>query len=184
MSDFQRLTTGITGNVLDQIKAQLLLPSGIEPPAWIDGAEDWPADEILVARNGLIHLPTLASGGSYLRPLTPRFFTTAALDYAFDAAAPAPAEWLAFLNQLWPDDPQAVETLQEWLGYLLTPDTRQQKILLLVGPSGAARGRLPAWLGPGRTGERGRPDAGKPGDEFRIMAATRQERGHYPRCAA
>jgi putative DNA primase/helicase len=43
---------------------------------------------------------------------------------------------------LWPNDPQSIATLQEWFGYLLTLDTRQQKILLLVGPKRSGKGTI------------------------------------------
>jgi energy-coupling factor transporter ATP-binding protein EcfA2 len=43
---------------------------------------------------------------------------------------------------LWPGDAQSISTLQEWIGYLLTPDPRQQKILLLVGPRRSGKGTI------------------------------------------
>ena len=70
------------------------------------------------------------------------FYTTAALDFDFDAHAGEPAEWLKFLSQLWTDDPASVATLQEWIGYLLTLDTRQEKILLLIGPKRSGKGTI------------------------------------------
>ena len=75
-------------------------------------------------------------------PATPRFFTPVALDYDFDINAGPPEQWLAFLSQLWPDDPQSVATLQEWFGYCLTLDTRQQKILMMVGPKRSGKGTI------------------------------------------
>ena len=38
--------------------------------------------------------------------------------------------------------PTASPCLQEWFGYLLTPDTRQQKILMMVGPKRSGRGTI------------------------------------------
>src|SRR5262249_16435837 len=46
------------------------------------------------------------------------------------------------LAQLWPNDPQSIETLQDWLGYLLTQDTRQQKMLVIVGPRRSGKGTI------------------------------------------
>lgn len=65
---------------------------------------------------------------------TPRFFNAAALEFDFDASAPPPVEWLRFLEKLWPGDEARANLLQDWFGYLLTRDTSQQKILLVVGP--------------------------------------------------
>jgi putative DNA primase/helicase len=50
--------------------------------------------------------------------------------------------WLSFLNQLWPNDPESQGTLQEWMGYLLTPRTHLQKILMIVGPPRSGKGTI------------------------------------------
>ncbi len=140
---YSHLTTNIVGNVMEQLRAQTMLSTRMDSPAWIDEPPlPWPADEVLAAQNGLIHVPSLIGGQEHQLPATPRFLTTAALDYSFSLEAATPNEWLQFLNQLWPDDRQSIELLQEWCGYLLTPDTRQQKILLLVGPKRSGKGTI------------------------------------------
>lgn len=112
-------------------------------PAWIGGGEPpWPASEVLPARNGLIHLPSLVATQPCTVAPTPRFFTPYALDYDFDPSAPEPSGWMAFLRDLWPDDPESIATLQEWIGYLLTLDTSQQKILMLIGPKRSGKGTI------------------------------------------
>ena len=58
------------------------------------------------------------------------------------ATASEPAEWLDFLDRVWGDDRESIDCLQEWFGYLLTPDTRQQKILMMVGPKRSGRGTI------------------------------------------
>jgi putative DNA primase/helicase len=112
-------------------------------PSWLDGPDPFPADDVLPARNALIHLPGFVAGdpGSVIPP-TPRFFCPYSLDYDFDPAAPRPARWLAFLESLWPDDPELSGTLQEWFGHLLTPDTSHQKILMMIGPKRSGRGTI------------------------------------------
>jgi len=123
------------------------LESTIAPPAWLDGAEGPPASELVACTNGLLHLPT-----GELKPATPNLFNLNALPVAFDPAAPLPARWLQFLGQVWPNDPEAIATLQELAGYLLTPDTSQQKLFLIVGPKRSGKGTiarvLTALLGP------------------------------------
>ena len=137
------LTSNVTGNVLDVLKAKAILSGRTEPPTWIgDKSGPWPADEVLAAKNGLVHIPSLVAEGSYTIPPTPRFFTTNALDYEFNAAAPEPKNWLTFLSQVWPDDLASISAMQEWMGYTLTPDTRQQKILLVVGPKRSGKGTI------------------------------------------
>ena len=49
---------------------------------------------------------------------------------------------MTFLASLWPSDGESISTLQEWFGYCLLPDTRQQKIALLVGPKRSGKGTV------------------------------------------
>jgi putative DNA primase/helicase len=69
-------------------------------------------------------------------------FTTNALDFDYDSNAPTPVRWLSFLQGLWPEDPPSIDLLQEWFGYCLTLDTRQQKMLLIVGPRRSGKGTI------------------------------------------
>jgi putative DNA primase/helicase len=114
-------------------------------PAWLDGRKTPDPREILLARNGLVHLDD-REGAVLLSKPTPDFFSTNALDYDFDPAAPAPARWLEFLQTLWPDDGEAINTLQEWFGYCLTPDTSLQKMLLMVGRARSGKGTIASVL--------------------------------------
>jgi putative DNA primase/helicase len=142
---FARKVTGkLTADVLNALAGLTLLPGAVEQPTWLDGTRPppCPAADTLACRNGLVSLPKLAAGAGRLHPATPRFFSPNALPYDFAAAAPEPREWLAFLAKLWPDDPQAIATLQEWFGYCLTADTSQQKILMLVGPKRSGKGTI------------------------------------------
>lgn len=127
----------LVNEVLNAIAAAAQLDSGITAPAWLDGGSDVRADEIIACATGLLHLPT-----SKLLPNTAAFYTHHAVDFAFNADVSAPCHWLQFLGQLWPDDHQAVETLQELFGYCLTGDTSQQKMFLLVGPKRSGKGTI------------------------------------------
>jgi len=140
---FFKITSSAVSNVLEGLRAKAMLPGRTEPPAWIGNKSGpWSADEILAARNGLVHIPSLVAGKDCTTPPTPRFFTTNALDYNFEFDAPPPENWLTFLSQLWPEDSGSIDTLQEWMGYTLTPDTRQQKIMLIVGPKRSGKGTI------------------------------------------
>ncbi len=127
----------MVGGVLDALRAASHLDPAVAPPAWLDGADRPPAHEIVACVNGLLHLPTLR-----LLPHTPSFFNLNALDYAYDRDAPKPRQWLAFLDQVWPDDPELIATLQQVFGYLLTSDTSQQKAFLIVGPKRSGKGTI------------------------------------------
>jgi putative DNA primase/helicase len=117
-----------------------------------DGGNRPNAAEIIPMRNGLVHLPSIIEmlpmhrGPSTtvdlhraMIPPTPNFFCTYALEFDFNLDADPPVEWLRFLRSLWRDDQQSTDTLQEWFGYCLVPDTRQQKILTLIGPKRAGK---------------------------------------------
>jgi putative DNA primase/helicase len=140
----------MVGNVLDGLRAATHLDGTTEPPAWLDQTADLAAADIIACANGLLHLPTLE-----LMPATPLFFTLNALDFGFNRQAPQPAAWLEFLRQLWGDDVEAVDTLQEICGYCLIADTNQQKAFLLVGPKRSGKGTigrvLRALIGPDNT---------------------------------
>jgi putative DNA primase/helicase len=116
------------------LRSEVIIPSVQGSPSWIEGEAIWAPEEVLPAMNGLFHIPSLAAGNPNSLPSTPRFFSPFALDYEINTMARPPQRWLSFLNQLWPNDSESISTLQEWMGYLLTPDTRQQKILMLIGP--------------------------------------------------
>jgi len=124
-------------DVLDALKAVTHLRGYSTVPTWLDGREDPPAHEILPCRNGLLHLST-----SRLLPPTPKFFGMNAVDFDYDPHAPEPDAWISFLDSLWPDDPEAIDTLQELFGYALTTDTAQQKAFLIVGPKRSGKGTI------------------------------------------
>jgi putative DNA primase/helicase len=136
------VTTQLVTNTLQALTGYTVLKSRTDPPAWLETDARFPADEILPARNALVHLPSLVAGKTCTVPPTPAFFSLWSLDYDFDPDAPAPTEWLRFLHELWPNDDPSIETLQEWFGYHLIPDTRHQKILMLVGPRRSGKGTI------------------------------------------
>jgi putative DNA primase/helicase len=138
----RKVTGRMVADVAHALTSLALLPGRTEAPVWLGPPGPWPASEILACRNGLVHLPSLVERRDYIRPPTPRFFSPNALEFDFTLDAPRPSTWLSFLAELWPDDPQSIDTLGEWLGYLLTTNTRQQKILLLVGPKRSGKGTI------------------------------------------
>ena len=143
----RKVSRNVVGDVKMALTSLTILDERVESPSWLDTApadQPFPAAEVLPVKNALIHLPTLTKGdpsSAILEP-TPRFFTPYALDYEFNPQAPEPTEWLKFLRSLWADDQESIDTLQEWFGYCLTPDTRQQKILSLIGPKRSGKGTI------------------------------------------
>jgi putative DNA primase/helicase len=139
----RKVGTRLIGDANLALASQTLLEGTVEAPAWL--ADDPPfADpvEVIPCRNALVHIPGLVAGGPAILGPTPAFFNTYALDFDFDPKAPRPALWLEFLSQLWGQDRESVDTLQEWFGYCLTPDTSQHKILSLIGPKRSGKGTI------------------------------------------
>lgn len=131
-----RPTRNLVADAVDALKAEANLNSQKVAPFWLNN-EATPAHEFIALQNGLLHLPT-----SVLRAPTPDFFGLNSLEFSYDPSAPAPAQWIEFLSQLWPDDPESIRALQEIFGYLLSADTSQQKIILLVGPKRSGKGTI------------------------------------------
>jgi len=65
-------------------------------------------------------------------PLTPEWFSTVILPYGFDSNADCP-RWHRFLDEIYERDEERKALLQEWAGYLLTPDTQYHKFMVLEG---------------------------------------------------
>jgi putative DNA primase/helicase len=141
----RKVTKNLVSNVLEALNSLTLLSNDIEAPAWLDGAAGRvPPAEILAAKNGLVHLPSLGSERPLMLAPTPTFFSLNALEYDFDDKAPEPHQWLQFLNELFPHESgkDSVAFLQDFFGYVLTQDTRQQKMLLMVGPPRSGKGTI------------------------------------------
>jgi P4 family phage/plasmid primase-like protien len=129
-------------NVAGALESLVLIPSTLEAPCWIDEGPVWEPRDLLPAINGVFHIPSLLEGkGDHLEP-TPLLFSTFALDYEILVGALAPVLWLQFLNEIWGKDPQSILTFQEFMGYCLTPDTSQQKILSVFGPKRSGKSLL------------------------------------------
>jgi len=115
------------------------LSKTIDAPCWLDGRK---TGTIIAVANGLLDITT-----RQLYPHTPQFFNLHAVPFAYDAAAPEPRHWFAFLDAVWPS-PDAITThpaqdlLQEWFGYVLSGRTDFQKMLLLHGPTRGGRGTI------------------------------------------
>lgn len=142
-----RPTRSSVSDLLDALGAVTIIPATTQTPCWLHEGDSLPAPaEFVVVSNGLLHLPT---GDLY--PPSASFFGFNATSIAFSEDAPAPVQWLAFLDTIFARDEggvdtEAIEAVQDWFGYSLLPDTSQQKIMLLVGPPRSGKGTLMSIL--------------------------------------
>jgi putative DNA primase/helicase len=121
----------------DSLKAAANLSREYTPPCWLQDTGKPDAAELIALSNGLLHLPTRT-----LHKADPTFFTTSSLPFNYESNVTEPTAWHHFLKTIWPDDHEAISTLQEIFGLLLTSDTTQQKIFLIVGPLRSGKGTI------------------------------------------
>jgi len=126
--------------VIDAVKSIVHLandPNG-RPPVWLDGyaQNNPPANQLISMTNGLFQMDQLV-----LFPHSLGFFTYNSLPFEYDPQAQCP-HWLAFLDDVWGDDIESKELLQEYFGYILSGDTAQQKFLNVIGPRRSGKGTI------------------------------------------
>ena len=128
-------------NLSAALAAQLLLEAARRPPSWINEVDFPGAREFVACTNGLLHVPT-----RLLNNHDPRLFNLVAVPFEYDPNAELPRDWLGFLEELWPDDPDSIAALQEYFGYIISGRTDLQKILLVIGPTRAGKGVIGAIM--------------------------------------
>ncbi len=122
-------------DLLEAFAAVTHLPRGTQPPAWLNPGHG--STGIVACANGLLDVASRS-----LTAHTPNFFNEIAVPFDYDPDVLEPTEWLAFLDQLWPDDPESIELLQQWFGYVISGETNLQKILGILGPIRSGKGTV------------------------------------------
>lgn len=128
-------TKGKINNILDVMRAKLLLSDKVELNTWLN---DFETDEKFVSCKNL--LVNVKSGETM--PHNIDYFNTVSLPFNYDVGAPEPNEWLNFLDTLWNDSPNSILALQEWFGYIISGMTKFQKGLYLHGPKRSGKGTI------------------------------------------
>jgi putative DNA primase/helicase len=126
------------GDLLEALAAIAILPEDFAQPRWLDSRC---TGQIVAVANGLLDIDR-----RQLYPHTPLYFSTVSVPFAFDATTPQPQHFLEFLNELWPQEPEAVDALGEWFGYVISGRTNLQKMLFMVGPTRGGKGVLARLL--------------------------------------
>ncbi|WP_165797871.1 phage/plasmid primase, P4 family [Mycolicibacter virginiensis] len=123
-------------NVIDALKAETLWADDMEDGSWRDGRNCG----VLPFSNGLLRIDDRT-----LLPHTPDYFNTEYIPCDYEPHTELVAG-RKFLNELTGDDPDAIETLMEFVGTRLVGDDRFQKMLIVVGPSGSGKGTFDRLL--------------------------------------
>ena len=107
-------------------------------PFWL-GSQAAPVDDpslLIFGKSHTLNLETMET----LQP-SPLWFNTAALDFDYDPDATCP-QWDTFLGSIFEDDEQSKQTLMEWIGLCLTPITKFQKALFMIGVIRSGKGTI------------------------------------------
>jgi P4 family phage/plasmid primase-like protien len=120
------------GDLLEALAAICILPADHDQPSWLD---DRSTGDVVSLANGLLDVE-----GRRLLSHTPRFFNQTDVPFAYQPDAPAPARWLQFLDEPWPNELDAPRLLAEWFGYVISGRLDMQKIFLNVGPTRGGKG--------------------------------------------
>jgi putative DNA primase/helicase len=126
---------------IDAIKARILLPSEVEVGTWLgDEPAPWGNELVICCKNGVVQL----SDGK-LWPHDARLFVLNVIETEYHLEAQAP-RWEQFLDELWRDDRDTRNALQEFFGLVLTDETKFQKGFIVVGPARSGKGTIARML--------------------------------------
>ena len=126
-------------DLLEALAAIVHLPESVAQPVWLDGRD---SGVVVATANGLLDVDTRV-----LAEHDPRFFNVTAVPFDYDPDAGPPWRWFRFLEDLWGDDDQSLNALQEWFGYVISGRLDLHKIFLLVGPTRGGKGAIARVLG-------------------------------------
>jgi P4 family phage/plasmid primase-like protien len=133
--EVRKVSTNLVTNVLNATASLTNVPASVELMTWLGKDGSKRQRNLVAMANGLIDVDLLLEdkdASECVLVHTPEWFSTVRLPYGFDSKATCP-RWEAFLEKNLEMDPERIKLLQEWAGYLLLPDTGQQKFLVLEG---------------------------------------------------
>jgi putative DNA primase/helicase len=122
------------GDLFEALAAICILSDDTDQPCWLDDRAS-SVSVIVAMANGLLDVE-----GRQLLPHTPLYFNQVAVPFDYDPTAPPPRRWHGFLDELWPNEPEAIDGMGEWLGYVISGRTDLHKIFLHVGPTRGGKG--------------------------------------------
>ena len=139
----RKVGIGIVSSVLQATASMTVLSADIDPGTWIPTKE---VRHYVSMANGILDSDALlADAEECMIPNTPKWFSMATVPYGFDPAATCP-RWEAFLERNLELDPERIKVLQEWAGYLLLPETGEQKFLINEGEGANGKSVFTAGL--------------------------------------
>ncbi len=130
-------------DIMDAFNKQC--PVDVDPPTWLDGREDLGPADLIIFNNGVLDVRQYVQGTHKLRSPDPLFFSLGSVPHDLDCATQS-SLWLEFLSDIFNDDQQRIDLLQEWFGYNLVPDMSFEKFMIFVGRPRSGKGTILAAL--------------------------------------
>jgi putative DNA primase/helicase len=112
----------------------LALDKECQPPAWLPDGD--PARDIIAFRNRAVNMRTGESAA-----LGSDLWIHNVLEFDWSPTALA-AQWLRFLGEVFPNDKESQDFLEEWMGYCMTEEIRFQKAAMFIGPKRSGKGTI------------------------------------------
>ena len=136
----------LVGNVLPIIEARMNCDAQLYPQLPFFKPERGkiaPCDprNVIAFKNGLLDVSKAIQGDNQLIPHNHSWVSLSCLPHEFDPTAQCP-RWLSFLDEILEGDKEKLANLQEFFGYVLTPDNSYQKMLVLLGVSRSGKGTV------------------------------------------
>jgi P4 family phage/plasmid primase-like protien len=104
-----------------------VLPT-VEQPYWLDGRPGPNPGDLICFPNGILNLSS-----NMFMPTDPMLFTPHGVGFDYDPNAPAPVNWLKFLDEVFAGEQDQIDALQEMFGYCVSSDVSQEKVFMLLG---------------------------------------------------
>ncbi|MDR1180943.1 MAG: DUF5906 domain-containing protein [Bacteroidales bacterium] len=124
---------------MDAIQNVAFIPMDITPPYWL-GSEPCPVDDPEMMIFCKTHNMDITNKKMF-EP-TPKWFNFNSLNFDYDSILFSSERWDKFMKDLFGDDMESYQTLMQFIGLLLTPITKFQKALYIVGPKRSGKGTI------------------------------------------
>lgn len=127
-----KVTPGLVSSVLEATSGLVAIPGSVDLGTWLPTREkrNW-----VSLRNGILDIDRVLANADLEDcwiPNSQDWFSTVSLPYSFDLSAKC-SIFERVMDHNTNMDPERLKVLQEWAGYVLTPDIGEQKFLILEG---------------------------------------------------
>ncbi len=114
-----------------------------DPPLWLKHDRHGMPDpvDLIPFKNGILDVQKYLQGEAKLYDSTPNLFTFTALPFDFDEDVESEL-WLSYLDDIFNQDTEKIELLQEWFGYNLVPDMTYEKLMMFIGRPRSGKGTV------------------------------------------